>query len=583
MRPAHAALLLALAAPPTFAARIIHVRSDAPPGGNGASWATAYNDLSAASLTAQVGDEIWVARGTYLTSKTNDPTEVVFVHTQVKLRGGFVGNETSLAQRPQDPDIAEADPAFDTIISGELGAPGSADNAERIIQVNIGAAPETLIERVVVTGGFSPNAAGAGIRAAGAPTIADSLIIGNEAIQGAGISAIACNGIVIRDCVFTDNRSNTDAGGLLLASSTATVERCVFVSNAAGQVGFFGTGGGLATTGSTVRITECTFDSNEAIYGGGLYADFAATIERCTIRNNNAFSPFDPTGATRGFAGGIYIDGGPVIRDCEIIENTGDNAGGMTKQGNIPATFERCRFIRNTSRGGGGGGALIGQDARFINCLFDANAGFSSPMLNVWAYPSPASALIINCTSVNHVESPFFPGALRNSGSIVIFNSIFRNQGVEVGGNAPGAGWSNIEGFVGGLANIDQDPMFVNPAAGDYRLKPGSPCIDRGRNDQVPSNLLTDLDGMPRFIDDPGTSDAGFGSAPIVDIGAFEFAPPDACPGDANNDGIINFADITDALANFGGPGPSGDANDDSAVNFADITTILSNWGALCT
>jgi hypothetical protein len=63
-------------------------------------------------------------------------------------------------------------------------------------------------------------------------------------------------------------------------------------------------------------------------------------------------------------------------------------------------------------------------------------------------------------------------------------------------------------------------------------------------------------------------------------------APPPFCPGDANGDRIVNFADVTAVLANFGadyspGTGP-GDADGGGAVNFADVTAVLSNWGLPC-
>lgn len=63
-------------------------------------------------------------------------------------------------------------------------------------------------------------------------------------------------------------------------------------------------------------------------------------------------------------------------------------------------------------------------------------------------------------------------------------------------------------------------------------------------------------------------------------------APPPFCPGDANGDRIVNFADVTAVLANFGadyspGTGP-GDADGGGAVNFADVTAVLSNWGLGC-
>ncbi len=52
--------------------------------------------------------------------------------------------------------------------------------------------------------------------------------------------------------------------------------------------------------------------------------------------------------------------------------------------------------------------------------------------------------------------------------------------------------------------------------------------------------------------------------------------------GDANGDCVVDFADITSVLSNYGGAGPSGDANSSGAVDFADITSVLSNWGATC-
>jgi hypothetical protein len=53
--------------------------------------------------------------------------------------------------------------------------------------------------------------------------------------------------------------------------------------------------------------------------------------------------------------------------------------------------------------------------------------------------------------------------------------------------------------------------------------------------------------------------------------------------GDANNDGFVNFTDITTVLANFGSSGSSplnGDADNNGTVNFTDITTVLANFGS---
>lgn len=61
--------------------------------------------------------------------------------------------------------------------------------------------------------------------------------------------------------------------------------------------------------------------------------------------------------------------------------------------------------------------------------------------------------------------------------------------------------------------------------------------------------------------------------------------PPPICPGDADGNSTIDFADITAALANFGRPGgvaQPGDADGNGTVNFNDITLILGNWGGNC-
>lgn len=66
--------------------------------------------------------------------------------------------------------------------------------------------------------------------------------------------------------------------------------------------------------------------------------------------------------------------------------------------------------------------------------------------------------------------------------------------------------------FTEDIDNIDVDPMFVNPELGDYHLRFGSPCINKGTAD-APELPSTDFEGDSRII----------GKAP--DIGADEFNP----------------------------------------------------------
>ena len=123
------------------------------------------------------------------------------------------------------------------------------------------------------------------------------------------------------------------------------------------------------------------------------------------------------------------------------------------------------------------------------------------------------------------------------------------------------------------MGNISDDPLCVDAdgaddVAGteddDLRLLPGSPCIDAGSNGAVPVDVLTDLDGLPRFIDDPLTGDTGAGAPPVVDMGAYEYLL-----GDFERDGDVDLHDYGVFALCLNGPGettpPGGCAPDEFA------------------
>lgn len=64
-----------------------------------------------------------------------------------------------------------------------------------------------------------------------------------------------------------------------------------------------------------------------------------------------------------------------------------------------------------------------------------------------------------------------------------------------------------------------------------------------------------------------------------------EPAPGPACPGDFNNDGQINLADLNILLANFGNDVTAwtdGDATGDAFVDLADLNQVLASFGTVC-
>lgn len=220
----------------------------------------------------------------------------------------------------------------------------------------------------------------------------------------------------------------------------------------------------------------------------------------------------------------------------------------------------------------GTGGAYTGLAGvgSLLNCTFAGNAAeCDGAGGGVWGVIGP----ITNCVFWNNTDAD---GSLESS---------------QITGGLPTVNYSCIQGLtglLGGEGNIGLDPLFVDPAGPDgvvgteddeLHLAAASPCIDAADNTTLPPEVLTDLDGNPRFVDDPGTADTGVGEPPIVDMGAHEFQGV-PCTGDLNGDFVVDVVDLLALLEAWGTSGTGGaDINGDGIVDVADLTKLLAAWG----
>ncbi len=176
-----------------------------------------------------------------------------------------------------------------------------------------------------------------------------------------------------------------------------------------------------------------------------------------------------------------------------------------------------------------------------INAVLRGNTGYCGGALFAWGGFNLTNVTVFGNSGSNAACG--YAGTV-NGGS-AFRNSIFYGNG----------GALNSSGIEYSLVNVD--PHFVDSAAGNLRLQRTSPAIDAGNNEVLTPTLpLTDLDGYPRRMDIPSVSDTGNGTAPIVDMGAYEFSLADLRVSKTNSGGRAVALNIpfswTLALVNVG-------------------------------
>ncbi len=371
---------------PVEAQSLIFVDDDAPAGGGGASWASAFNNLQDALASAVAGDEIWVAAGTYRpddgAGQTPGDREATFqLINGVVLYGGLAGDEDSAPFDLNDRDLA----ANATILTGDLASDDGGDfanNEENSYHVITGSATDVtaVLDGVTVTGGnadsSTPHNVGGGMHNdSGSPTLINCTFSGNSAIAlGAGMRNEVSSSPTLTNCTFSVNTAGGGGGMSNELASSPTLTNCTFSGNKVAN-----SGAGMNNVGSSdPTLTSCAFSGNMATgrfgHGAGMYNHGSSPkLTNCTFVRNSA----NDNGHGSGMDNNFFSS--PTLVNCAFIGNTaGYYGGGMANTGPSSPTLIGCTFNENTAQGQFGRGG--GMDNRFsgnpmlTNCTFSENS-----------------------------------------------------------------------------------------------------------------------------------------------------------------------------------------------------------------
>ncbi len=407
------------------------------------------------------------------------PTLVVSAMLFVPLpAAGAVG--AAVVQVPQDHATIQA--AIDAAVDGDtvLVSPGTyvelIDFLGKDITVESAGGPASTV--------IDGNRAGPVVTMNAAPD-GTPVLRGFTVRNGNGDSGIFTQGgpALIEDNLVTGN--TMCSGGVEAAFSAATIRNNVISGNRPNCSGGVG-GGGVSLRGAgTVTVADNVITGNVSSSDGGGIALFAAgspTISGNVISGNS----------TAGFGSGGGIShvnaSNSLITNNVIVGNTSPEGGGVYWL--VPSGARGPAVVNNTIADNDG--AAVFADG------YDVAARLANNVL-----VAAGADAVVECGDFNDANRP-----------VIEHNDAFhRDSGPRYGGLC-----TDQTGLNG---NISADPLFADPAGGDYHLTTGSPAVDAGQNAGAPA---TDIDGEARPVDGNGDG------VPVVDLGADEFGGLDAVP-----------------------------------------------------
>ena len=266
---------------------------------------------------------------------------------------------------------------------------------------------------------------GAGIHASESPAFSLNEVTfrNNSGLEGAGAYCQNVDSVVVNQCSFLTNNAQTAGGALTVDScSSSEINSSLFQNNGALI------GGAIDSKLSSIQINDCVFIENDATLIGGAIAFYlsSAIVSGSTIRHS-----------VSGHGAGIGIDGGTVSITRSVIA---DNFA--------------------TSHGGGIATTLNQTSVNLSHVTLTNNQAIQGSSGIYFPQPSPGTG---NSTLIASHSILWNPGGLE-----LVLPTLATTD------------FCDVEGGYPGVANFDADPLFTDPATGNYSLSVTSPCVDRG-------------------------------------------------------------------------------------------------------